>query len=66
MHVVRKDLRGELMRHEVCVSEQPDGDGAATIDCGKDVVRAWECAAEIRHAINKATGASIEIQTVVR
>jgi len=54
------------MRHEVCVSEQPDGDGAATIDCGKDVVRAWECAAEIRDAINKATGASIEIQTVVR
>ena len=65
-HVVRKDIHGRLMRHEVCVSELPDDAGAVTIDCGKDEMRARQCAAEIRDAINTATGASIEYETVER
>jgi len=66
IHVVRRDVHGRLMRHEVCVSELPDDARAATIDCGKDEMRARQCAAEIRDAINTATGASIEYETVER
>jgi len=65
-HVIRKDIHGRLVRHEVCVSGVAEGAGAVTIDCGKDEMGARQCAAEIRDAINTATGASDEYETVER